>query len=364
MQSLAQPDLVSLASMARSGDRELRPVLLVLQARAFVSAAEPDRRMAASFEALALGLIPLVPDDVVADVHTILNGSPHVPEPVRALLRQRRRAHSADEPLRQARSGRLDAVDFAELIAAEDAEIDVALGENDAVVLDGRSLQTLVSRAIQNPTLALALLARSEPSAFDRAALYRFAGLPERDAIRRDLGTPACVSSGAMPLLSAARRGRILRLAERRNLPGLLAELGKALKVAPAPTWQLDEAPEAELFALALRACGLDAEDCVRVILTVEEALAQSVEAVFSLAEICRTTPQAVARHLVGAGSAGRAVTARASRMPDTAGAPRTKRAESARALASSAPPPRSRGPRANALPGRRSKSTTDRDRS
>ena len=104
MSSIPQPDLAGLAMLARKGDPELRPVLLTLHTREFVSAASRDRRTVSTYEALALGLIPLVPDDVIADVAAMLRNVAEAPPRVMDLIGERREAWSRPDPVRTARS--------------------------------------------------------------------------------------------------------------------------------------------------------------------------------------------------------------------------------------------------------------------
>lgn len=302
MPSPAHHDPAALASLALAGDRELRPALLVLQARAFASGPQGDKRSAASFEALALGLIPLVTDDVVADVSAILSAAPYLPERVRLSLQQRRNAHSMAEPVRLAASGSLGLDEVAGLVALERPDVDLVLAENPSLTLGGHLLATLVERARREPSLARALLARPEPSAFHRAALYVLADEPTRMGIRQLLERSGAVASQARPQLSPETRDRLLALAEARQYGLLRSELGLVLSLASAPKWRLKHPAEAELFGLALVACGLPAEDCVQVLLTVHRSLATSVAAVFHLAQLCRTTSPAVAACMVAAG--------------------------------------------------------------
>ncbi len=358
MSSLQRPDLAGLAMLARNGDRELRPVLLMLHTREFVSASRRDRRAVTTYEALALGLIPLVPDDVVADVSAMLRNVPETPARVVELLAARRRACSLPDPRHRAASATLTGAEIVELIMLTEPEIDRALAGNLAVLLDARARSVLVGRATRDRALAQALLARSELSAGERGVLFAFAeDEPARDNIRDQLERATAVAAPSLPSLSAWRRTRLLRAATKADLPGLLAELGTALGLSPTPAWQLDEPAEAELFALALVAVGLSVEDCVRVLLTADRRIAASVPIVFRLRQVCRTTPRPSAWSILGASA-----TARKTRAPK-AGPSRTKAAEGARASSSTEPVRTTQAPPASAPAGRRSRSTTGRDR-
>jgi hypothetical protein len=358
MSSLQRPDLAGLAMLARNGDRELRPVLLTLHTREFVSAAQRDRRIVATYEALALGLIPLVPDDVVADVSAMLRHVPETPARVVELLTARRNARSLPDPLQLAASAALTTTGVAELVTLAEPRIDLALASNLAVMLDARARSTLVGRALRDRALARALLARSELSAGERAALFPFAeDAATRDSIREELERATGVAAPNLPSLSEWRRTRLLRAATKADLPGLLAELGKALGRSPTPAWQLDEPVEAELFALALVAAGLAVEDCVRVLLTADRRIAASVPAVFRLRQVCRTTSRAAAWRILGANEAPR------KSRPTASASARPKTAEGARALSASDPVRTAQARPASVPAGRRSRSTTGRDR-
>lgn len=356
MPSVHHPDL---ALLARSGDRELRPVLLTHHTREFVAAHSRDRRAIVMYEALALGLIPLVPDDVVADVSAMLRQVADAPPRVLALLVERRALRSDLSPEALAPSEGLTRHAVAELAGLARPAVDRALAGNAAAPLDAHVRRELVGRAVRDEALARALLARADLSAAERGALFVHADAAERDRIRAGLETAVAAASPTLPPLSDRRRARLLKAAAAADLPALLAELGRALGLAPAPAWQLDEPVGAELFALALAAAGLSVEDSVRVLLTADRRIAASVPAVFRLRQVCRTTPRAVAWHLLGAAKPVRKA------RPPSAGQPaeRVRRAESARAAASEAARP-APARRTSAPAGRRSRSTTGPDRS
>lgn len=358
MTSLHHSDLTGLALLARTGDRELRPVLLAHHTREFVAADRRDRRAVATYEALALGLIPLVPDDVVASVSAMLCQVLEAPPRVLALLGERRTARSDISPKALARSEGLTRHAVCELVAQEQRAVDIALASNVVAPLDAHSRHELVNRAVSDGELATVLLGRADLSAAERGALFVHGDAAERDRIRAELEGPLAAASPVIPHLSEWRRTRLLRAAAAADVPALLAELGRALGFPSTPGWQLHQPVEAELFALALTASGLAVEDCVRVLLTADKGIAASVPAVFRLRQVCRTTPRAVAWHLLGA-----AKPARKARAEPRKSGERTKLADAARAAASETARP-ARTPRASVLAGRRSRSTTGPDRS
>lgn len=201
-----------------------------------------------------------------------------------------------------------------------------------------------------------------------RAVLYRSQEAAVREDIRAALALGPGAADKALPSLSAARRTRMLKAAAAGDLAGALLDLGRILKLPDAPDWHLDRPADAELFALALLAAGLDDDDRARVLLTIDEALSRSVQAVFFLTRLCRTVPREVATELVrivsGAAGTGQAKAARSARAPASGPdvkPPRARRSGGAIASGRTAPAP---GPAESGPVGRRSRSTTGPDRS
>lgn len=89
MRSDAVPDLFSLAQMARSLHADLRPMLLRTHTQTFAAARNRDPRAARDFEAIALGLIPLVTDDVLAETDAMLRRVADAPASVTSALAAR-----------------------------------------------------------------------------------------------------------------------------------------------------------------------------------------------------------------------------------------------------------------------------------
>lgn len=382
MPSLADPDLAGLASLAQRPGHELRPLLLTLHAQAFAAAGIRDTRAVATFEALACGLIPLVTTDVLSEVAVLLATVPDAPDSVIRLLD---RHLFTPDPTAQSSEVGIERGSIAGLVARERADIDLSLVANLSLRLDGHVLATLVGRACASDELARRLLARPELSTFDRATLYRAADAGTRDTIRDDLALLLAASARPPRPLSAVRRTRLIRSADRADARRLLRAVGAGLRLDPAPVWRLGVPEEAEFLALALTALDVPAEECGRIFLTVDPDLARSVKTVFRLMRVRRTTPARVAAYLVGAGPAFRrhaagsgAASAKAAAKTETiaktraakmtANARATEKAAAADPATRRIPdepvspaPARSRA--ASAPPGRRSRSTRDPDR-
>jgi hypothetical protein len=262
-------DLSGLADLAQTRAGALRPVLLASQAALFATARRRDPASCATFEALALGLIPLVDRSTLVDVAALLELVPDVPQCVRALLAQR--------------------------LGGDD---DMALARDPGTVLDGRRLAELVDAARSSPELAAALLARPELSVFDRAALYRVADAAQRAAIREDLAAKLPRRSTGRLALPSGLKERLRQAANGCEAARLLAVHGIGPSQEAAESGLADSEAEREMFALALVAVGFAPLECGRYFVTLDPKVSRSPEPVFHLARLVRETPAAVAAWL------------------------------------------------------------------
>lgn len=296
-----EDDLSGLAMMARACVGDLRPLVLRVQTESFVAAPLADRTLVQSYEALALGLIPLVSDEVVAEVEQLLQGADRTPTSIAAALALRLRARRprgmTTTPAKEQSHIVLDRNQIAELVARDRPAIDLALAEDRRLVIDGYALHELVSRARSRGELARALLARAELTVFDRAALYRHADEGSRDEIRQGLERSPLGTSG--PDHDSQRRNRILDAADRGDLEGVADELAAALNLKAALRWRLASPADKEVFAAALLAAGLSASDSLRVCLMLPTPVASPSAALLRLARVIRTMSPVVAACLV-----------------------------------------------------------------
>jgi hypothetical protein len=321
-------DLSGLARLAQARDDALRPVLLASQAAMFAAAPRRDPESCATFETLALGLIPLVGCRTLAEVAAVLEPVPDVPPRVRALL--------------EARLG----------------DGDLALAEDPAIVLDAGRLADLVRAARHRPDLAAVLLARPEPSAFDRAALYRAADAAQRRAIREDLARTLPRRPGGRLALPSGLRARVRAVSNGCEAARLLALHGIGPTQEAAASGLAKSEAEQEIFALALVAIGLAPEECTRLFVTLDPAVSQSADAVFHLARIVRATPPAVAAWLADPDDRALAAEVDARRVPSVHPSGSFVRPGQ---LVRAADP--ARGREGGGLGDRRSTATRDRDR-
>lgn len=314
------PDHGNLALLAQNQEAELRPLLLRVHIRNFIESRRRDAATIASFEAIALGLFPLVPNDALADAARLLRGHDDVPAPVRAALAERL---DLDEKPGEAAPTTRETQASPEIQAAPDMQAgpetlpdpeilpgpeifqvveepsDLDIARDPGHRLSGGTLALLVERAVHDRKLAQALLARSEPTVFDRAALYRHADALTRITIRRDI--EAALSSLHVPAPTGTSQAaqHVTRVAARGDLPGLIEELSVRLGVDPEP-FDIDRPAGRELFVFALLAVGLDETECIKVLLLLGTAQSRSVRIIYGLARLAKSTPRAVAAYLVG----------------------------------------------------------------
>lgn len=314
------PDLSGLIELSRVEHLDLKPVILRVQTDLFVSGAVRDRAAVQAYESLAGGLIPIVDDDTVETVARKLAGHPETPESILVQLAARggipRDVVVAQAPrlsaavmaaalgdgaaLGSALAARTDLsrATLAELSARGEPAIDLALAANPHLALPGDVLRGLVGRARQSPDRARALLARPDLAPADLAPLFLFADAAQREAITRAVGATAALR----PCPPAPREaGAILTgFSGRGDIAGFVAALGDLLGL---PKGFLAKAPDAflryDLLTLALRAAGLHEEEAVYVFLTLNETVARSVDRVFDLVRLFRTTPRPAARDLL-----------------------------------------------------------------
>lgn len=273
------PDLSGLTALSRDPTLDLKPVVLRVQTDMFVAAPGRDRAMIQAFDALASGLIPTVDEATLRTVADKLGGCPDLPDGVRAALAARGLA-VAPPP--------------------SEAEADRALAENPGALIGTRVLERLLKRARREPDLARILLARPDIPPADLAPLWLHADAEMRQAIAE-----AVEATAALRPCPSAPRALASALVERshaRDVTGFIAALGRGLGL---PDDYLGAAPDPatryELLTLALRAADLREGEAVFVFLTLNDAVARSVERVFALVTLFRETSRPCARDLLGA---------------------------------------------------------------
>lgn len=314
------PDLSGLIELSRVEHLDLKPVILRVQTDLFVSGGVRDRAAVQSFEALAGGLIPTVDDDTAETVARKLAPHPETPESILIQLVARgglardivvaqvprlgtalmtaALADGAEIGPAMAARADLGRAHLADLSARGDPAIDLALAGNPHLALPNDIVRSLVGRAKQSPDRARALLARADLAPADLAPLFLFADVAQRETIARAVAATAALRPCPAPPREA---GAILTgFSGRGDIAGFVSALGDLLAL---PKGFLAKAPDAslryDLLTLALRAAGLEEEEAVYVFLTLNETVARSVDRVFDLVRLFRTTPRPAARDLL-----------------------------------------------------------------
>lgn len=311
--SLRDRDMSGLVDLAGAGAAEARPTLLRVHTRLFLEAASHASGDIATFAALACGLIPLVDADTRAFVAQALARHPAAPWAVlEALLRsggdaaaaiiaavpalpERRREDvlaSGDRQSLAALAMRADlpAAAVRELVARDDDAVMLAIARNAAAPVPDDVFRHLTARARRHVALARALLARPDLPILDAAALLPLAPVGQRKDILARLAEEARVAPRrTRPAGSAVTQALIGHAADHDRLSfGVLIATTIGLDADGAARVLTD--PSGELLALALIVAGLAPDEAVRIFLTLEPAIARSVEKVFTLAERVRTT--------------------------------------------------------------------------
>lgn len=263
-----------LSRLARRGEIGVEPLVLRVQADLYASVPTHDHAGRQAFEALALALIPKVDSETLSYVAGVLAALPDTPPAVLAAI--------------TVRTG---------VIAEPQPSID------EQLALGGRSLQALVDRAGLEPDLAGKLLARPELPPLEAARLYLVADEAQRAEIRASLAGAGMAGRRPMRLRrpSSDVVDGLLDAAAHCEVEAFGTRLADCLGLASPPSWDFHKIGRHDLLALAVSAIGLCEEDAIRIFLTLEPEIARSVEAVFSLVGIFRSTPRSVATMILEA---------------------------------------------------------------
>jgi hypothetical protein len=276
---LRRQDLIRLSRLAGRGEIGVEPLVLRVQADLFASVATHDPASMQAFETLALALIPKVDDETVAYVVGILGALPDTPPAILETI--------------EARTG----------ATARPQKPEPILDDHPALALGGHPLQALVDRAGREPDLARTLLASADLPPLEAARLYLFADRIQRADIRSALAGAGMAGRRPMRLRRPARDvvDGLLDAAENADARAFGARLADCLALARPPLWGFHESERRDLLALAVSAIGLCEEDAIRIFLTLDPEIARSVETVFGLVAIFRSTPRSVATMILEA---------------------------------------------------------------
>jgi hypothetical protein len=318
----AWPDLWDIALSERA-PADARATLLTVQAELFASAPVRDREAIASFEAIALGFLPLIDPQTRRSVARLIAPCPDTPGTVLAYL-TRASAETrtivvalapilppgAVEILLGSAEGRvllavrtdLDAATAERLVSVREGPVDQALAYNRGLDSTDPVMAELLDRARRDPALGRALLKRSDLAVFDEASLFLVADAQQRARIRhRVAGSAFFQRSQLPPRPSEGEVDTLLRLAAGRDVLAFESALTLRLGLPASVEWSLLADRRRDLLALGLLACGLAEEDATRVFLTLHPALSHSVSKVFGLVHLFREVTRSVAVALVEA---------------------------------------------------------------
>lgn len=314
------PDLSGLIELSRVEHLDLKPVILRVQTDLFVSSEVRDPRSIEAFESLAGGLIPIVDDATAETVARKLARFPGTPASILVKLAARggaiRNIVVAEAPTLTAEvieAALADGTDLGPAIAGRPdlsrhiladlagrglPDIDHALAANPRAALQGDILRVLVGRAREDADLAAEILNRTDLAPADLASLFLFASPTQREAITQAVAATAALR----PCPPAPREaGPILTgFSGRRDVAGFVGALSDLIGLPKSFLGGgADPSRRYELLTLALRAAGLQEEEAVYVFLTLNESVARSVDRVFDLVKLFRTTSRPAARDLI-----------------------------------------------------------------
>lgn len=311
------PDLSGLIELSRDPQLDLKPVILRVQTDLFLAAPVRDREALEAFESLSTGLIPTVDDDTVALVAQKLAPFAETPDGVLVALASRGGesgktvlafAPNLTQPMVEA--ALLAGVDVEAAIdlraahlraqAADNEAADQALARNPEVRINHATLNRLIHRARTDQALAGVLLARPDLAPRDLAPLWLHADAHQRGKIEEAVAATAGLRS--IPPASRTIGAALKALSSGGDVRGFAAALADELGLAATfLTSAPDPASRYDLLTLALRAADLREEDAIHIFLTLNDVVACSVERVFALVALFRTTTRPTARELIAA---------------------------------------------------------------
>ncbi|WP_210485602.1 hypothetical protein [Microvirga antarctica] len=307
--------------MEKSGNP--RATLLMVNAQMFVAAPARDREAVETFEALALGFLPLLDTPTLVTIARILTPCPDTPDSVLAYLLRHspqtrdvvighsRHAGAENAPAlfgssegRMALAARagIDALTVARLLVLEEAVVDDALAANKSFVSCEEGFALLLDRARHRPALAHILLSREDLCEHDEAALYLAASPERRDDIRLRLHDTIAHRRAVVSFsLSDDDRDTLTNAARKGDGPALEAFLTTAFGFPDGTQWHVLRTDRHDLLPLALKALGLSPREMAGIAIDLHPALAHPLSAIKRLIRVARETDSAVALALVEA---------------------------------------------------------------
>ena len=319
-------DLPSFLATARENGWDPRPVLLRVQTDLFCNAPERGPDIVASYRSIAEVMIPVVDDDTALIVAQKIAGLPETPHALReALIARGGGAASACIALTTAidrnwaelvaeggseaeTAGLAARVDLdpgllAPLLARDMPDVDLVLACNHAVDLPPDLRALLIERSQGNERLTRALLQREDLSARERAVFYARLDNVGRKRLREALESqpgPGTMTR-MLPLLRDEDVVRLVAAARSRDREVFQLELASVSTLETGQIATLLADQSGELLALLLVGLGIEPEDGGVIFISGDDDIAHSVEAVFGLVALMRTTARSTAETVVAA---------------------------------------------------------------
>lgn len=322
---MTKPDaqeLAHLARLAREGGLDLSQVSLRVKTDLLLSASLPQRDDLAAFSEMATALIPTVDEATAVILARKLAGWRHTPAPVLQALRARggaiftellrhglplgsaeieMLAETGDAETLSALASRPDLTNVATLMLAErDSEgLDLALIANTAAPLPRTAAAILIARSRHRPAYQPGLLQRTELSNLELAPLFLRADTERRLSILDSLAALEALhpSERSLPIAAATLSEWLALASEDREqaFDAIARSFGGGAAFAEA----MQRDSSRELAALALIASGTTVEEATRFLIRLGDESAHSVERIFALVALMRSTRPAIARRLV-----------------------------------------------------------------
>lgn len=319
-------DLPSFLATARENGWDPRPVLLRVQTDLFCNAPERGPDIVASYRSIAEVMIPVVDDDTALIVAQKIASLPETPHVLReALIARGGGAASAcialtpaidrnwaelvaeggDEAETAGIAARADLETslLAPLVARAMPEVDLVLACNHAIELPPDLRAMLIERSNGSERLTRALLQRSDLSARERAAFYARLDDAGRRRLREALENQPGLgtTSRLLPLLRDEDIVRLVSAARARDPELLQLELASLSALEPHQIATLLADRSGELLALLLIGLGVEPEDGGVIFISGDDDIAHSVDSVFRLVALMRTTARSTAETIVAA---------------------------------------------------------------
>lgn len=322
MPSRISAELAQLARLARDGGLDLSQVSLRVKADLLMTTANPPQEDLAVFADMALALIPAIDEPTALILARKLAGWRHTPPEVLQALKARggavlaallrhgmpfpqneieTLAEQGDEDIARSLAERRDLTPTATLLLVDRAQrdIDLALIRNTEAPLPRAAVDLLVERSRNDPAYAPGLLARTDVPSADLTPLFLKAGPERRTAILESLAALDSLSPPERrPELAPDVLAGWLATATEDPL-GAFGAIANKLGADDSLVEALAADPSRDLTALALIAAGASAEDATRFLIRLGDDAAHSVDRIFSLVALMRSTRPSVALRVV-----------------------------------------------------------------